>query len=323
MFVIGCTAKIGDKTFRRVHSVEVEDSIKNLGRRCTIKIPATARIRRKGELTTEVETAKVFKVGDEVTVNFGYDGDLKEEFRGFVRKIRPTIPLEIECEDAVYLLKRKSLKKSFRNVTLSDIVDFAIADTGIEVANEIPKVEFRTFLLKNTNAAQVLEKLRKTYGLTIYFREFGKLVVGLASETDGKVVKYEIGTNVISHKLEWTDEADKRLKIKAVSVSKDNKFTKETVGDEDGEVRTLFFYDLKEGADLGELAKQEILKYKYSGYEGDLTGFLIPVCRIGNTLNFTDATFENREGDYLVEKVVTKLSTAGGRRKITLGLKLD
>lgn len=323
MFVIGFEATIGELKFKRLHSVEIQESMKTLGKTAILKLPTTARLEYSNEVIAEVELAKTFSVGDEVVINFGYDGDLKEEFRGYVRKIKPTTPLEIECEDEVFTLKRKALKKTFRNTTLAELLNFILQGTGIEIGNEIPQIEFRTFMFKNINAAQAIEKLRKEYGLTIYFKSLKELVVGLASETNGTLIKYTIGQNVINHNLEWEDEKNVRLKIKAVSVSKDNKFTSKTVGDLDGEQRTIYFYNLPSGADMEQLAKEEILKYRYTGYRGSLTGFLLPVPKLGNTLRFTDENFVNNEGDYLVESVKTTLGQNGGRRKVTLGIKLD
>jgi len=323
MFVVGFQAEIGGKTFSRLHRVEIEDSMKQLGKRATLMLPTTARIERQGEFVSEVEIAKAFQVGDEVVISFGYDGELKEEFRGYVRRIRPTTPLELECEDEAYTLRRKALQKTFTNTTLKELLNFLLKDTGIDLANTPPEIKFRKFQFKNVNAAQALEKLRKSYGLTIYFRSLTQLVVGLASETDGTVVKYTIGRNVITHKLEWEDEENVKLKIKAVSVSKDNQFTKKEVGDSDGEQRTIFFYNLEPGENLEQRAKEEILKYKYSGYRGTLTGFLIPECKPGNTARLLDENFDNKEGDYLVESVKTSLSDSGGRRVVKLGLKLS
>jgi hypothetical protein len=208
-------------------------------------------------------------------------------------------------------------------VTLEELLNFILADTGISLANKVPVIKFRTFSFRTVNAAQALDKFQKDYGLTIYFRAYDQLVVGLASETDGVIVKYVTGRNVIDHDLEWEDEDDVKLQVKAINVSKDNVFTDVTVGDEDGAKRTIYFYDLAAGENLGERARQEILKYKYSGYRGSLKAFLLPVCRIGNTVRFTDENFDNREGDYLVEETKTTFTTSGGRRIIKIGLKLD
>jgi hypothetical protein len=215
------------------------------------------------------------------------------------------------------------LQKAFRNVTLSRLLEFILADTGIRIVNTVPEINFRTFAFRSVNAAQALEKLRKEYGLTMYFTGLTTMVVGLASETDGTVVKYTIGRNVIDHDLEWESEEDVSLKIKAVAVSKNNTFTEKTVGDEDGDLRTIFLYNLEDGENLKERAEQELLKYKYSGYRGSLTGFLQPSCEVGNTVELKDEVFENRDGSYLVEATTMTLSDRGGRRKVTLGLKLD
>lgn len=322
MYVVGIQVEIGGRRFERVHSVEIEESIHELGKRCTLKLPTTARLERAGELGSEVETAKEFQPGDEVVIGMGYNGNLVEEFRGFVRRISPAIPLVVECEDLIYKLNRKRLQHGFRKVQLKDIIAYVIGGTGIELATEPPRINFRIFTLKNVTATKALQKLASDYGLRIYFSSYGQLVVGLASTTDGTVVKYITGRNVIKHDLEWEDEDDVQLKVKVVSISKDNVFTKTEVGDPDGQVRTVYFYDLAEGENLEERALQELKRYKYSGYRGSLTAFLQPVCRVGNTCRFRDENFANREGDYLVEEVKTTLSPSGGRRKVTLGLKL-
>lgn len=323
MFVINFEATIGDTRFKRLHSVEIEHDIKQLGKRARLKLPTTARLERQGELISEVEVAKQFVTGNPVEIRCGYDGDLRTEFVGYVRRIKPTVPLEIECEDAGYTLRRKSLQKAFRDVTLAQLLEFILADTGVTIVNTVPVINFRTFAFRNVNAAQALEKLRKEYGLTMYFTGLTTIVVGLASETDGTIVKYTIGRNVIDHDLEWESEEDVSLKIKAIAVAQDNTKTEKTVGDEDGDLRTIFLYNLKPGENLAERAQQELLKYKYSGYRGSLTGFLRPSCEVGNTVRLVDETFENRDGDYLVDKTKLTLNDRGGRRKVTLGLKLD
>lgn len=323
MYVLGIEVEIGGRRFERVNSVEITESIKTLGKCAVLKLPTTARLERQGEFVSETETAKEFATGDEVVIRFGYDGDHPEEFRGFVRKISPGTPVAVECEDLAYVLRRKNLQQAFRNVTLEDLLVFILADTGIELANEVPLVNFRTFAFRSINAAQALEKLRKDYGLTIYFRAYDQLVVGLASETDGVVVKYITGRNVVKHSLEWEDAEDVKLKVKAIIVSEDNVFTEAEAGDADGEQRTIFFYDLQPGENLAERAEQEVVKYKYSGYKGTLTGFLVPATRIGNTVRFADDQFANRDGDYLAEEVKTTFNQSGGRRIVRLGLKLN
>jgi len=328
MFVLSAEITIGPeggekKKFRRVNSVEIESDMRRLEDVATIKMPTTARLVRAGEFISEVETEKTFKVGDEVVIKLGYDGELVEEFHGYVRKIRPNTPLEIECEDATFLLKRKNLQKAWRSATLRDILDYVLADTGITLHGEPPGVNFTHFYLKNVSAAKSLQKLKDEYGLTMYFKSFKKLFVGISSDDDGTAVKYRFGENVIDNDLEWTDEKDVRLKVKAVHVRPDNTQVTKEVGDPDGEQRTIFLYDLDKPSDLERRALEELKKYTFSGYKGSFNGFLRPVVRVGNVAKITDPNFTERAGDYLVEKVTVSFGDGGGRRKVTPGLKVN
>jgi hypothetical protein len=324
MYVIDIQARIGGKRFFRINSLSVESSLTQIGTKAELTLPTTARLTRAGEFVSEVETAKAFQVGDEVEVLAGYDGDLRTEFRGYVRRVSPTIPLKLELEDGVYLLRRKNVKRSWRSVTLAEVITFLLEDTGIEVVGEIPGITFSPFYLKNVTAAYALQKLRDRYALTIYFRLDGKLYVGLIGGTDRVRVKYRVGRNVVDHRLEWQSKDDVRLRVKAILIRRDGSRLEEEIGSPDGELRTLHFYDLADGQTLKQRAEEELLKFQRDGYSGSLTGWLVPECRIGNTVDLADETWENnREGDYLAEGVTTTIDSGGARRRVKLGLKLN
>jgi hypothetical protein len=314
--------KKGNVKFTRVNAVKIESSAKVLENTATITIPATARMVREAEYITEVETAKQFEVGDEIAINLGYDGDLKEEFYGFISRIKPGTPLEIECIDAVWLLRRKNCKGSFKNLDLADLLEEILSGTKVELRGEIPDIRFKTYTLRNVTAASALQELKERYGLTLYMANFNKLHVGLTSFTDKVVVKYGLGENVIENDLEWVNAVDTRIKVKAVHILKNNTKIEKTYGDEDGELRTIYFYDLDKASDLGKMALAEAAKYKFTGYEGGLTTFLLPYAQVGNVARISDKQFGERAGDYLIDKVTTTYGTNGARRKIELGIKV-
>ncbi len=327
MYVLSADIRIITKTgtlkFTRVNEVQIVSSAKVLEDTATIKIPTTARLERSGDFISEVETAKVFAVGDQVSIKVGYDGNLVEEFRGYVAKINPATPLEIECVDAVWLLRRKNCKASFKNTTLKALLNFILEGTGVAVKGDIPSISFNVFYLKNVTAASALQKLKDEYGLTMYLKNFTELHVGITSFTDNVVVKYGLGQNVIDNDLEWVNEDDTRIKIKAIHIRKNNTKVEKETGDADGELRTLYFYNLESGADLEKMALAEIRKYKYSGYKGGLTTFLLPAVNVGNVARLTDPLYADRAGNYLVDKVETTYGTGGARRKVSLGLKVS
>lgn len=323
MYVIGIEANIAGKRFSRIISLKVETDFKRIGTTAVLELPTSARLTRAGEFISEVETAKQFHVGDPVVISAGYNGDLVEEFRGYVRRISPAIPLKLELEDEVYHLRRKNLQKSWRKTTLKEVLEFVLEGTDVELVGEVPAINFTKYYLKNVSAALALQKLKDKYGLIIYFREPGKLFVGLTSDTDLQVVKYTIGRNVVDHDLEWLAEDDVNIRVKAILIAKNGSQTDVEVGDPEGELRTLHFYDLADEQSLKERAQEELLKFKREGYKGSLRGYLVPVCRVGNTVRLNDETYDNNnEGDYLAEKVVTTIDDSGARRRVKVGLKV-
>jgi hypothetical protein len=318
---------INGNTFRRVAEVEIESSAKLIEDTCKIKLPATARLKRAGQYITAVETAKHFKPGDEVIVKLGYDGKLRTEFVGYVKSIKPGTPVEVVCEDAVYLLRRKNLKRAFRKVTLKTLLNYIIEGTGIKISEKIPDVTFDVFYFRDTTAAYALQKLKEEYGLLIYFIKPKVLHVTLAYHNDKKEVKYVIGKrgNIIDDSLEWQEEDDVNVRIKAVHIRKDNtkitRFYPEKENKE-GELKTIFVYNLSNIKDLEARAKAEALKYKYTGYKGNLNSFLLPNIARGNVANILNENFPEKSGKYIVDKVTTTFGTGGARRKVELGLKV-
>lgn len=322
MYALTAEITIAGKTFRRISEVEIVKSAQVLEDTATITMPATARLVRAGEFISEVETAKTFKVGDPVTIRLGYNGELRDEFEGYVRRIKPTIPLQIECQDATWLLRRKNLKVSLKNTNLRKLLEIIVEGTGISIDGEVPGIQFSTFYFRNVTAATALQKLKDEYGLTIYLRTPNKLHVGLRNENDGKVVKYRNGVNVIEDNLEWIDPDDTRLKIKAIHWRRNNTKIEKEVGDADGELRTLHFYNIADEKQLEALAMEEIQQYKYAGYKGGLTGFLLPLVEVGNVVQFDSVDFPERSGRHLVEKITTSFGTNGARRKVEIGIKV-
>ena len=322
MYVLTAKIEIGLNLLRRVAEVEIERSINTLGSTATITVPTTARLSRVNDATSEVETAKQFNPGQAVRIELGYDDKNRVEFQGYVRRVNPGTPVTVECEDSIWLLRRKNLLKSWKGTTLKEVLEYILQGTFIKLVGNTPSITFSTFYLKNVSPAAALQKLKDDYGLTMYFRALGELFVGIASERDGTTVKYTFGRNVIDNDLKWVNEDDTRIKIKAVHIKADNTRIEKEYGDADGELRTLYFYNLPSSASLETVAKEELQKVKRDGYEGSVNTFLLPICDPGNVVRVTDPQFTDRAGDYLAEKIKVTWGRSGARRLITLGLKV-
>jgi hypothetical protein len=336
--------RIGSYTLEGFAECEIVKSAKVLQDTATIKIPATAVLVSNNDILTEVPTASQIRVGDAVTIDLGYNGDNKTEFKGFVKKVIPATPTVIECEDSTYLLRQKSIKKSWSKVSLKEVLDYILNGTGISLANKVPGINFVNLRLIDVSPAAVLQSFIEKYALTIYFKSEKKLFIGLAFDTeDLTIVKYELGRNTISDDLEVVNDSDTALRVKAIAIlpngtkieteigdgaeadnmTKRKGQTDETIKAEDAEVRTLHFYNIQSEKELKEIARAELRKRKFTGFKGSITTFLQPYCEVGNAASITDEIYTERgDGDYLIEKTTTSVTQSGGRRKVELGLKV-
>jgi hypothetical protein len=253
----------------------------------------------------------------------GYGDDVVTEFTGFVKRIEPNVPLKIECEDYAWVLRRKNYSKAWKNTNLKTVLQYLISKTDIELAGNIPDVNFEKFRLNDVNGVFALEKIKDEFGLTLYFR--GKtLYAGLAYtlETNLPTVQYEYSTNIIDTNLTFRRKEDVKIRLKVIGVKKDNKRVKTEVGDPDGETRTMHRYGVTDEATLKRLGNEELKKYKFDGYDGSITAFGRPFCMHSYVAEFNDPTFPSRTGSYFIDEVKISWGQGGYRRVVDFGLKV-
>lgn len=326
MYILGCEITIGDYKFTRCASVVIEKSINLVASTAIIVVPTSAVLVSNGERTT-IETAQLVTAGMPVTIKLAYQGVYNEvEYTGFVKVVNYKVPLEIECED-IYPLRKKNINKAWPSTTLKNVMTEIVSGTGIELSQDLPDITMAPYSIKNANGAFALQKLKDDFGLTVYINEEGKLYAGLAYTKITGEVNYTLtgdNVNVIdADDLKYHRKEDVVLKVKAIGVSGDNSRTEVEIGDKDGELRTLFFYNITSKADLIRLATQEMNKLKFDGFEGKLVTFLIPRAVPGMKAVMMDNRFDARSGSHFIESVKTTWGTHGARREVELGIKLS
>lgn len=325
MFVLDCNIQIGNYTFRQVNNVQVTRDVDLISDTSQIKLPASAMFGNKeqGFQRQALETA--IKVSDPVSITLGYkDVLMKTIFKGFVTAIHPNQPtVKIDCEDSVYLIRKKRINKNFKNTTLKEVLEYIVSGTGVSISANIPTVNFDKFLLKNVNGAKALQKIKDEYGLSIYMDDNNALYAGLkyAVRPDKRAV-YNLQRNVVKHELKFTRAENVRLRIKVVGVKKDNTKISVMVGDGDGEQRTVFRYNITDPKRLKEIGQSELIKQKYTGYRGTVTGFFVPFVDRAMECELINPNFPERAGTYYVPKVDITYGTGGVRIKTELGVKL-
>lgn len=311
-------------SFDAFHSVECEHDIFKINQPAKISIPTSARLVYKDKKVGEsVQTATQFSRGDKISIWLGYNNDLRLELEGFIYRINYKTPLEIECEGYEFQLRRPCETKTWSKTTMLEVLNYIIKGTDIVLSDNIPAINFTKYIIPaNINCLEALQVLKEKYGVAVFF--MGKtLYAGLAYVVDNGTVKYKLGYNTINaDELKYRNADDVSLKIKAVWIKPDNTKVEAEVGDKEGSLRTLFFYNVSSVAELKKLATEEIKKYKYSGYEGKITTFLQPYAMVGMKAKLNDPKYQERDGTYYITKTAVKADTSGGRRTVEFTVKL-
>lgn len=318
--------KIGNKSLNGLESVKIEKRQELLSNTCVIGIPSLYR-------GVKLDIEGQIKRGDKVSVKLGYDGDNQTEFTGYLRAIvegSTKQAARLECEDAMYLTRKYIAPKVLTNVDVKDIVNYVLAQLNPQLSepfsyvSDIKGYKWDRFVIHNTTAYEVLDKLRQESGLMIYARGT-ELHAHLAyTEGVGKLARYDFYRNIEdSNNLEYQKETDARVKIKVVGrTEKGAKITVES-GLDGGEERIFQRPEISDRETLYAIARAELAKMNYEGYRGSIRGWLVPYCEPGYAAEIGDGDDTSRKGKYYAQSTEVEFSKNGGVRTVELGRKLS
>jgi len=310
--------------------------------------------------------------GDKVKVEAYYiywDDNLNEKqtekrivFDGYITKINAKIPVEIEVEDSMFLLKQLPMTNGAygSGVSLETILTNALIGTGLTV-NQLTTTKLTwdnsLLMVENMTVAQFLEKLRKDAFLHCYFKGT-ELRVGsiVYIEAEAKTKTFQFQENIISSDLTFVRKDDIVLSAVAsnhieeltgkttkdghaktrnsrievlVWFDRSGKFQSKEVkkGDKpdpnvDGERKTFHFLEAKTTADLISLAKTSLQKYYYTGFKGSFTTFGTPAVDFGDNAEIINDLLPEQNGTYKIKAVNISSGTNGFRQKIELDYKI-
>lgn len=332
MFTLRCKITIGGFSFTSVNDVKIKRSIHSFIDTATILLPASARLKLKDNVkmpTTSMPTAKAFKEGDLVEIWLGYNDEYpnEPEFKGFVKRVNATSPCEIECEGYSWQLRRKNVLWSSgkEKTTLRKMLEMLIDGTDIKLSDEIPDIQLEQVCEGNISGTDALDWIKKNLYLTVYFSGH-ILYAGLAyiPQPDKTAVEYTIGWNLVKdNQLKFRNATDAKIMVKAVYFNKRNKATEKTAGDSTGAIRTIFVQNIESEQELLQVAERKAQELRYDGYEGKVTGFLVPFALPGYRATLKDSKYTERDGTYLIESTEVKFGTSGARRISEIGVKIS
>ena len=212
-------SRSGVLTLNFINDCEIKSSWKNLTTTAKLIFPKKVWVQTDKGLVnwtmqdlyanTHSDQAPILLRGDRISINLGYyynpngTGNaptMNEEFNGFITRINPKMPIEIECEDNMWLLKQaqcpnKVFPKGQYNVQsiiqyllknqvlplpsdpqykyITTVIKPALAQINVingVGASENIETNVGDFRTQNETIAQVLFRLRKDYKLDCFFR---------------------------------------------------------------------------------------------------------------------------------------------------------
>jgi hypothetical protein len=301
----------GEIVVRKVVELSGNVSFKNLTGTAVIKLASAYYFQGK-----KVSLKDFIKRDDPVIIKAGYDGNNRVLFQGYVVAVSPNIPVEIKCENGMYTLKKTAVNVSYKSVSLQKLLaEICPSDTIVDALN----VDLGAFKAVKTNVAAVLEKIKEQYGLVAYFKgsvlKVGKIYQDI-SLTPIAVLNFK--KNIRSSGLEYRYKDDIKLKVKAISNLSSGKKIEVTVGDENGEERTLNYYNITSETTLKELATAQIDKMKIEGYKGNIKLYGLPVVDMTEVVTIEDPDYPEKNGNYFTDSYSFKFSESGFEQEVEI-----
>lgn len=318
MFSMDFDITIGKFRLSMLESVVVKRSVENLADIATITLPS-AMYNKALEIESKI------KEGDAVTVKFGYNAELQDlpiEFEGYVESIATDNgSIKINCEDEIYNFRKDLKDKVLTHVTLKELLQHVIKELGDFELSCDYDFKYDKFTIYNATGFDVLKKVQEETKANIYLK--GKtLHIHPQYAEIGKKVIYDFALNIEKSDLKYKDAKKRKFIATIEGTDSKGKTVKVTKGTPGGDKFTLKIPGVSDRRTLEKRAEEELKIHSYSGYEGSITGWLVPGVEPTDLVEIRDADYEYKKGTYYVLSVETSFAQQGGSRKVTIGKNL-
>jgi hypothetical protein len=337
MYVLNSEILIGDFRFSGVHEVTITKSIHSIYESATIKLPTIASITRNEKVESGRRiTASLIKVGDPVSIMLGYNGDLKNEFKGFVNELKLDKPLEVCCEGNSWLLRKNRSILTQRINAVEKILSAATENTEyqIETSGDL-KFKVLSTIAYDSCGFDILNELQNSTdnNISIFFLKSGVLWGGLLYSMIAKGAAIE-GAQTVEYRLGYNTTGKNKLKPHGLNVNYGTvEYTRKTSSGElassssklntsSRRVYKKVLTQVQDNNALKLLSEEKAFNEGYSGQEGTIETFLVPYVSTGDLAKISSREYPEYDGTYLVEGTHVTFGINGARRVVEIGPRL-
>ena len=317
MFTLGYDIRLGDFRLGMLDKVEIHRSVELLADTATIVLPGA-------EYNKALEVESLIKRGDPVSITIGYEETgLREEFRGWIQRISTDDgSITIECEDDLYKFRKSIPNEERKQVKLESLLKKVISGIGGSYKLDCTySWTYEKFVISNATGYDVLKKVQEECGADIYLAD-DTLHVHAPAEAVGDDVYYDFALNVEECDLTYRTAEDRKVQVVVKATMPDGTVKEIETGSTGGdkvEIRCA----TSDEASMRQRGLTEVKRLSFDGYEGNITTWLIPYCKPGDTAELRDEDYPEKDGRYFVQAVTTEFSRDGGKRTVELGFRLS
>jgi hypothetical protein len=304
----------GKITIRRFSSIKIESGFRSLCDTAVITLPRMVRDFDRNKVL------EVFKEGDPVIIQYGYDGNLNVEFTGYITKINVGIPVIISCEDEMYNLKRKKISVSKTDCTLSQLLQTIAPGYTISCDDALLVGSIR---YSNKPISEILDSLREQ-NIFIWFEDKTLHAYSVSrSAVDPVSITLErtAGEPDLSQKA--IEDVYVIVKCLVLNKKRAHRYISAKYGEESAGCKiekSISGMTLTE-ADLLKEAKLIYNQKKAPGLEGDINLFGVPRVQHGMRISLKSLLYPEKDGTYYIDAVTKTVGKEGIRQKCKLGSK--
>lgn len=273
-------------------SVKITRSFKQFTETADVIIPRNVGVfaRRK--------VSDVFAPGDPIAIELGYNGNLYPEFEGYISNVNAGIPVELRCENEMYLLKQGTVSVSLPNATVRQLLQKVAPNYQIDC----PDITLGTVRYSQVAPIAILEQLKQKTGLYTYFD--GKVLrCGTYGKNDSPVVNIVLERNAIQQGNNVLSKKEVNVRVRAISILTNGQRIEVTVGDKSGTLQILTYVGITAKMELEKAARRDYERIKLGSLDGKLELFGIPRVTHGQRLHIESYANSDINGTYYVDKV--------------------
>ena len=317
MYTMAFDIRIGKYKLCMIDKVEIHRSVELLADTAVITLPAS-------EYNKALQIEDKLHRGDKVIITLGYkEPGLETEFEGWLQRISTDGGnIKLHCEDDLFQFRKDIGNEVLMKVSLKDLLSKVVTGCGLSFKVECSySWTYNKFVINNATGYDVLKKVQEECGADIYLQD-ETLHIHPPGEKMGVECFYDFALNVEEDNLTYHRAEDKKIQVIVKALMPDGTVKEIETGSTGGD-RIEIKCATNDEASMKARGELEVKRRSFDGYEGSITGWLIPVCRPSDSVTLHDADYPYKDGTYFVTAVTTEFSKEGGKRKVNLGFRLS